>query len=138
MPRLMEKQDWMQTVANVGVAEGVWCENIVSDGDTVSLPLPGRGSYQVILVKIDAPRQMATKHPGQMSFDGDAARAEFLSVGISECPLTSANAAEADSLELFHSDPFDRMLLAQAKSKGIKIMSHDKQFPQYGDFVIHV
>ena len=78
------------------------------------------------------------KHPDQMSFNGDAARAEFLSVGISECPLTSANAAEADSLELFHSDPFDRMLLAQAKSKGIKIMSHDKQFPQYGDFVIHV
>ena len=63
MPRLMEKQDWMQTVANVGVAEGVWCENIVSDGDTVLLPLPGRGSYQVILVKIDAPRQMATKPP---------------------------------------------------------------------------
>ena len=52
----MEKQDWMQTVANVGTAEGVWYENIASDGDTVSLPLPGRGSYQVILVKIDEPQ----------------------------------------------------------------------------------
>ena len=78
------------------------------------------------------------KHPDQLSFDGEAARAEFLDVGIGELPLTAANAAEADSLELFHSDPFDRMLLAQAKSKRIKIMSHDRQFPQYGDFVVSV
>ena len=63
MPRLMERQDWMQTVANVGTAEGVWYENIASDGDTVSLPLPGRGNYQVILVKIDAPRPTVVKSP---------------------------------------------------------------------------
>ena len=52
MPRLMEKKDWMQTVANVSAAESVLCENITSDDETVPLPLPGRGSYQVILVKI--------------------------------------------------------------------------------------
>ena len=55
MPRLMEKKDWIQTVANVGAAESVWCENISSDGAAVPLPLPGRGTYQVILVKINAP-----------------------------------------------------------------------------------
>lgn len=53
MPVLMEKKDWMQTVANVSAAESVWYENISSDSDTVYLPLPGSGSYQVILVKID-------------------------------------------------------------------------------------
>ena len=41
-------------------------------------------------------------------------------------------------MNAFHSDPIDRMLLAQARSEGIKIMSHDRQFPQYGDFVIYV
>ena len=56
MPRLMEKKDWMQTVANVNAAESVWYENISSDGDAVQLSLPGRGTYQVILVKINAPR----------------------------------------------------------------------------------
>ena len=61
MPRLMEKTDWMQIVANVDAAEGVWCENISSDGDEVPLPLPGRGTYQVILVKINAPPQSAKK-----------------------------------------------------------------------------
>jgi len=33
MPRLMERKDWMQTVADVGSADGVWYENVsVDDG----------------------------------------------------------------------------------------------------------
>lgn len=63
MPALMEKRDWMQTVANVSAAESVWYENISSDSDTVPLPLPGRGSYQVILVKIGMPLQASRKIP---------------------------------------------------------------------------
>ena len=78
------------------------------------------------------------KHSDLLSFDGEAARSEFIDVGISEIPFTSTDAAGSDSLELFHNDPFDRMLLAQAKSEGIMIVSHDRQFPQYGDFVISV
>lgn len=53
----------MQTVANVSAAESVWYENISSDSDTVPLPLPGRGSYQVILVKIGMPLQASRKSP---------------------------------------------------------------------------
>lgn len=63
MPALMEKRDWMQTVANVSAAESVWYENISSDSDTVPLLLPGRGSYQVILVKIGMPLQASRKSP---------------------------------------------------------------------------
>lgn len=63
MPALMEKRDWMQTMANVSAAESVWYENISSDSDTVPLPLPGRGSYQVILVKIGMPLQASRKSP---------------------------------------------------------------------------
>ena len=63
MPALMEKRDWMQPVANVSAAESVWYENISSDSDTVPLPLPGRGSYQVILVKIGMPLQASRKSP---------------------------------------------------------------------------
>ena len=53
MPRLMDKTDWMQTVADVDAAEHVWYENIVEDADNVSFPLPERGRYRVILVKLD-------------------------------------------------------------------------------------
>lgn len=63
MPVLMEKKDWMRTVANVSAAENVWYENISSDCDTVPLPLPERGSYQVILVKLGMPRQTVAKSP---------------------------------------------------------------------------
>ena len=63
MPMLMEKKDWMQTVANVSAAESVRYENISSDSDIVPLPLPGSGSYQVILVKIGMPSQVSRKSP---------------------------------------------------------------------------
>ena len=52
MPRLMEKKDWMQTVAEVGFAEGVWYENVSADGDFFPLSVPERGMYRVILVKV--------------------------------------------------------------------------------------
>ena len=53
MPRLMDKTDWIQTVADVGIAENVWYENIVGEADNVSFSLPERGRYRVILVKLE-------------------------------------------------------------------------------------
>ena len=52
MPRLMGKQDWMQTVADMGTAESVWCENIVGDALDVPFSLPEAGRYRVIFVKL--------------------------------------------------------------------------------------
>jgi len=57
MPRLMEKKDWMQTVAEVGSAESVWYENVSADGGFFPLSVPESGKYRVILVKLDRPRQ---------------------------------------------------------------------------------
>ena len=53
MPRLMEKKDWMQTVADVGSADSVWFENVVGDTRDVSFSLPGSGRYRVIFVKLE-------------------------------------------------------------------------------------
>ena len=64
MPRLMDKKDWMQTVADVGSAESVWFENVSGDTDSVSFSLPGSGRYRVILVKlgnISSPREPSVK-----------------------------------------------------------------------------
>ena len=58
MPRLMEKKDWMQTVAEVGSAESVWYENVSADGGFFPLSVPESGTYRVILVKLDTPRQV--------------------------------------------------------------------------------
>ncbi|MDE7477885.1 MAG: type II toxin-antitoxin system VapC family toxin [Lachnospiraceae bacterium] len=32
-----------------------------------------------------------------------------------------------------HNDPFDRMLLAQAKAEGLKLITHDSLIPYYGE-----
>ena len=64
MPRLMDKADWMQTVADVGAAENVWYENIVGNTDNVSFSLPEHGRYRVILVKLEGARKSQT-----ISFD---------------------------------------------------------------------
>ena len=59
MPRLMEKNDWLQTVADVGAAEGIWYENVSADGGCILLSMPESGMYRVILVKIGETSQIA-------------------------------------------------------------------------------
>ena len=59
MPRLMEKKDWMQAVADVGAADSVWYESIAADGGLLPLAMPESGMYHVILVKIS--EQQTTK-----------------------------------------------------------------------------
>ena len=54
MPRLMEKKDWMQTVADVGSADGVWYENVSVDAGHFQLSVPESGKYRVILVKVSS------------------------------------------------------------------------------------
>ena len=58
--------------------------------------------------------------------------------GVRELAFDSSHAVALTTLPMHHRDPFDRMLLAQAKSSGMKILSHDDKFPAYGDFVIAV
>lgn len=77
-------------------------------------------------------------HPNEMVLSGLEAKAVLPQLGCKSLNFTPEHAATLDSLPLLHRDPFDRMLIAQAKAEGMKIMSHDRQFPQYGDFVIQV
>lgn len=53
MPKLMEQTDWIQTIANARNADGIWCETVSADGDTIMLSVPKGGMYQVILVKMN-------------------------------------------------------------------------------------
>ncbi|MCQ2394735.1 MAG: hypothetical protein MJ249_10650 [Kiritimatiellae bacterium] len=54
MPKLMDKNDWIQTVANVSAAERVWSANVTTEDGNFPLSMPEGGVYQVIVVKIDA------------------------------------------------------------------------------------
>ena len=89
----------------------------------------------VSLIEISIKRKA---HPEDMPFDAREARKLFVENGYEELPIDSSHAEAMDDLPLLHRDPFDRMLLAQAKAKGMKVVSHDNRFPAYGDFVIAV
>ncbi len=46
-------------------------------------------------------------------------------------PITAIHAIMAGSLPAHHSDPFDRMLIAQARTEGLTLVSVDSRFPDY-------
>lgn len=59
-------------------------------------------------------------------------RRGLLDNGYVEIPVTSQHAVSIDVLPSLHKDPFDRLLLAQAISEGIALVTGDAQLAQYG------
>ena len=51
--------------------------------------------------------------------------------GIASLSLTETDALAAEKLQLFHKDPFDRMLIAQALMGGFAIVTPDRAFDPY-------
>ena len=49
-----------------------------------------------------------------------------------ELPITRRHVVEAGALPHYHGDPFDRLLIAQAKLEGLTLVSNEKLFDRYG------
>ncbi len=58
-------------------------------------------------------------------------RRGLLDNGYAELPVTSQHAVNIGSLPPLHKDPFDRLLLAQAITEGITLLTGDSQLAQY-------
>lgn len=58
-------------------------------------------------------------------------RRGLLDNGYVELPITSQHAVSIDGLPALHKDPFDRLLLAQALTEGITLLTADEQLAQY-------
>jgi PIN domain nuclease of toxin-antitoxin system len=52
--------------------------------------------------------------------------------GLTELPVTIADGLVAGALPRYHEDPFDRMLVAQAKRRGLTIVTRDPVIARYG------
>lgn len=52
-------------------------------------------------------------------------------MGYQELPLRWAHAREAARLPLLHRDPFDRMLIAQARIEGLTLATADRNIRRY-------
>ena len=53
-------------------------------------------------------------------------------------PITVAHALAAARLPKHHTDPFDRMLVAQASMESLRLLTADERLTQYGPHVILV
>lgn len=58
-------------------------------------------------------------------------RRGLLDNGYQELPITGAHAVSVEGLPPLHKDPFDRMLVAQAASEGMILVTADALVAQY-------
>lgn len=58
-------------------------------------------------------------------------RRGLLDNGYTELPITSQHAVNVDGLPPLHKDPFDRLLLAQALTEGITLLTSDARLARY-------
>jgi PIN domain nuclease of toxin-antitoxin system len=58
--------------------------------------------------------------------------------GFQELPVWSRHAILVAGLPLYHTDPFDRLLIAQAMSEPLHLLTTDAQLKQYSELVIQV
>ena len=89
-----------------------------------------------VLVSAASAWEIATKHrlgklPGADPIASDIPGA-ILDQGFEELPITVAEAARAGALSGPHRDPFDRLLVAQALSRDLVLVSNESTFDRYG------
>jgi len=112
--------------------------------DNQRLPTAARtaiaSSDNLVLVSAATAWEIATKHRlGKWpevaalldGFDANLRRSRFTSL-----PITHQHARLAGALEGEHRDPFDRMLLAQARLEELAVVTGDAVFAGYGAAVV--
>ena len=65
-------------------------------------------------------------------------RRALLEAQYQELQITGAHTAEVADLPAHHKDPFDRLLVAQARVEGVSLITSDSIVAQYGQPVHHV
>ena len=70
--------------------------------------------------------------------DPEVLRRGLLDNQYQELPITSLHALGVNDLPLLHKDPFDRMLLAQAKAEGISLLTSDGALREYPGPIIFI
>ncbi len=56
--------------------------------------------------------------------------------GLRPLPVTHLHAVRTYDLPLHHEDPFDRLIIAQALSEGMTVLTADRQFRKYAVSVV--
>lgn len=85
--------------------------------------------------------EIAIKHSlgrGDMPVSSGDALNYFLAAGYRILPIEAEHAAAIEALPTHHQDPFDRMLVAQAITEPMRLLTHDATVARYSDTIIEV
>lgn len=113
--------------------------------DSPKLPPKARALIQspktTVWISAASVWEIAIKHglaPGDMPVSGQEAMRYFRESGYRFLGVEAEHAAAAEGLPAHHSDPFDRILVAQALVEPMRLMTHDSRLALYSDTVIEV
>jgi len=75
---------------------------------------------------------------GRLGYKVDPFRLRRLLVihGYTEVPITSDHSLAVSGLPPLHKDPFDRILVAQARAEGFLLVTMDQQVVLYGEGIL--
>jgi PIN domain nuclease of toxin-antitoxin system len=83
--------------------------------------------------------EIAIKHGlgrGDMPISGQVALDYFRAAGYRLLPVLPEHAAAVENLPLLHADPFDRLLVAQALTEPLHLLTRDETVARYGDTIM--
>ena len=72
---------------------------------------------------------------GKLAVNVDALAESLLNAGLIELPVSIEHAKELKALPPVHRDPFDRMLVAQAMTEPMHLLTVDAALTAYGPWV---
>ena len=82
-----------------------------------------------ILLKHDSPKNNLTLTPEDfITYCEDAG---YVALNMKPKHIVTASKLDTSGVDKYHSDPFDRLLLSQAKSENFTFLTHDDKFPLY-------
>jgi PIN domain nuclease of toxin-antitoxin system len=78
------------------------------------------------------------KNLGKLSFSSSIIEIENLCIkkNIRILPIKSSHLDELSNLPLIHNDPFDRLIIAQAKIENLILITKDKIIPKYNNIKV--
>jgi PIN domain nuclease of toxin-antitoxin system len=76
--------------------------------------------------------------PNDMPISGSEAVGYFKDAGYQLLDIKPAHAIKVEELPDLHSDPFDRILIAQALAEPLNLLTHDPLVGRYSDTIIVV
>ncbi len=113
-------------------------ERIARSAYELIMDSPGNAYVSAVSVWEIAIKHALSPRRGAMPFSGRDAIRHFNDAGLELLDVTAEHAAAVADLPPIHADPFDRLLIAQAFTEPMRLVTADRMVARYSDMVILV